>query len=77
MSLNRDKFRALCAAIDAFQREMDDANMKSSIVINLDLPDFQGVMHSADQMFGYTIMPDGSVKIMDAIVRPRRLADTQ
>jgi hypothetical protein len=73
MSLGRNPFRALCEGIYAFQRELGSAGMTSSLVVNLDPHDFKGVLHSAETWMGGEMLPDGSVRIMDAIVRPRRL----
>lgn len=77
MSLTRNAYAALCRGILLFQRELASLDMKASITINLDPIDFAAVMHSADPLMMSTAeqMPDGSVRIMDAIVRARRLRD--
>jgi hypothetical protein len=73
MGFGRSPFRALCEGIWRFQNELADAGMTSSLVINLDPRDFRGVLASEEAMFNTERLPDGGIRIMDAIVRPRRL----
>lgn len=73
MSFDRSPFRALCEAVWLFQRECKDAELTASLTINLDPESLARVMRSEEFIFQAEHLPNGAIRIMDAIIIPRRL----
>lgn len=74
MAIDRSPFRALCEAIWLFQRECKDAELTASLTVNLDPETFARIIRSEEAPFSVEHMKNGNLRIMDAIVIPRRLA---